>query len=61
MKASWDDPSYVVCVEDLQTQFHDAEKSAARLTGGTDVVRVMVMNTQSVFLAQGYYVHLTRA
>ncbi|OJA17862.1 hypothetical protein AZE42_05905, partial [Rhizopogon vesiculosus] len=32
--------------EDLRTQFQDAEKSAARLTSGTDAVRVVVTNTQ---------------
>ncbi|KAG2117345.1 putative peripheral membrane protein [Suillus discolor] len=32
--------------EDLRAQFQDAEKSAARLTNGTDSVRAIVMNTQ---------------
>ncbi|KAG2142447.1 putative peripheral membrane protein [Suillus clintonianus] len=32
--------------EDLRAQFQDAEKSAARLTNGTDSVRATVMNTQ---------------
>ena len=37
-----------VRTEDLRTQFQDAEKSAARLTSGTDAVRTIVANTQSV-------------
>ncbi|KAG1736138.1 putative peripheral membrane protein [Suillus paluster] len=32
--------------EELRTQFQDAEKSAARLTNGTDTVRATVANTQ---------------
>jgi len=55
----WDDHFYVVRVEDLKTQFKDAEKTAARLTSGTDAVRVMVMNTQLVFLAPSQYARLT--
>lgn len=42
--------SYVVGLEDLRAQFQGAEKSAARLTNGTDSVRAIVMNTQLVFL-----------
>jgi hypothetical protein len=39
----------VTCAEDLRTQFQDAEKSAARLTSGTDAVRAIVVDTQLVF------------
>lgn len=42
--------SYIVGLEELRAQFQDAEKSAARLTNGTDSVRETVMNTQLVFL-----------
>lgn len=37
--------------EELRAQFQDAEKSAARLTNGTDSVRATVMNTQILEVA----------